>query len=459
MRHVTTIAPLNLQRPNALVIGHAKQDDKLSRWYQAQLLSGDAAWIPPAGVTAMIRFRKPDGHAGWYDSLESGAVAVTWTGSVVTMGMHEQVLTCPGNVLIDLEFSDATGILTAFSWTLHVEANVLDDADLTPSSDAFVVLAGQVAAVNQAVADAQRIVTGVILSNKNLLTNWDWRRAVNQRASTSYSASSAEAGALDRCIHRMGTLELANGTWTWTSEQNTYNKYLRMHIDSPLYRNTTYTLTVYARASSAGGSVRLRVVDSTGHSLDGAPVAPIEESAGYSPYSITFTPTETIQGAFAEIWCGNTAADYVTILPAAWKLELGSEQTLVRRVGSAWVVYDEAVYDEELIKCQRYFVRVRNSMGSVVLPSAAQVVTSTSEKTIRFALPLSVPLASTPTITKSGNIFLVKFSGGAVAVDTIDSAAAVGPSWVMLYATTATAAENGFLYLADAAAYIDLSCD
>lgn len=155
MTNITILPPLNLEHPNLLVFGYAKQNDVKSRLYQAQMLAGDEAWEPPANATAAIRFRKGDRHGGWYDTLEDNSTpAVTWTGSTVTMAMAEQVLTCPGIVLIDLEFSGPDGsVLSFFRWHLDVEANAIDNAILTESSDYFNVLHQEMTAVLEAAAN------------------------------------------------------------------------------------------------------------------------------------------------------------------------------------------------------------------------------------------------------------------------------------------------------------------
>lgn len=155
MTNITILPPLNLEHPNLLVVGYAKQNDVKSRLYQAQMLAGDEAWEPPANATAALRFRKGDNHGGWYDTLEDNSTpAVTWTGSTVTMAMAEQVLTCPGIVLIDLEFSGPDGsVLSFFRWQLVVEANAVDDAILTESSDYFNILHQEMTAVLAAAAN------------------------------------------------------------------------------------------------------------------------------------------------------------------------------------------------------------------------------------------------------------------------------------------------------------------
>lgn len=395
MQNITVISPLNLQRPNTLVIGHAKQDDFKSRWYRATLLSGDTEWTPPTGSWGTIRFHKPDGHGGWYDQIEGGSQAVTWNGSTVTMGMAEQVLTCPGDVKIDLMFSDASGsILTAFTWTLRVEKNAIADAVETSSEDYFTILAGQVAAVARTVADAERIASGVTqpLAGRNLLTNWDWRRAVNQRGISSSTATDY-TWALDMCRHLNGTLSVSNGTWTWASARSAAYKRLQLRTGGWYYRGLTYTLTIYARATAKSGNVVLRPVAGLDELQGGAGVQ-LEESSTYRPYTVTFSPTESTENAFVEILCGNSASDYVTIDISCWKLEVGSEQTLARQAGGGWVINEPpADYATEQLKCQRYYIPLfgasRTATGNGPLVHA---LTATLAETV---IPLPTTMVST----------------------------------------------------------------
>ena len=176
MTNITILPPLNLEHPNLLVLGYAKQNDVKSRLFQAQMLAGDEAWEPPANATAAIRFRKGDNHGGWYDTLEDNSTpAVTWSGSTVTMAMAEQSLTCPGVVLIDLEFSGPDGsVLSFFRWQLVVEANVVDDALLTESSDYFNILHQEMTAVLAAAAN----LTGLTAQATTLTPGSDATAAV-----------------------------------------------------------------------------------------------------------------------------------------------------------------------------------------------------------------------------------------------------------------------------------------
>lgn len=142
----TTPLELNLQYPNYTTTMHAVQNDKLSRKISAVLVDGATAWTPPAGTDAIVRYSKPDGTKGFYDTDEDGNTAVTWTGNVATITLAEQVLTVPGNVLCQVNFYNSSEEkLSTFSWVIKVQQSVIDDETIA-STDYFNVLTQQISA-------------------------------------------------------------------------------------------------------------------------------------------------------------------------------------------------------------------------------------------------------------------------------------------------------------------------
>ena len=151
MESLTSIT-LNLQNPNIATVTYGVQNDRLSRKITAQLVDGSTPWTPPAGALATIRFLKPDGTAGFYDTDEAGNPATVIDGSAVTMTIVEQALTVPGDVYMQLNFYTGAGErLTTFCWLLRVQQNVLTDATII-SSDYYNILSAQIAAVLEAAA-------------------------------------------------------------------------------------------------------------------------------------------------------------------------------------------------------------------------------------------------------------------------------------------------------------------
>lgn len=144
---ITTDIVLDLKRPNINTIVHAKQNDKLSRYVNAALMDGPQPWTPPAGVLATVRFKKPDGHAGFYDVDENEDPAVVFTGSTAKITLAEQAISCPGNVLMELTMYTAAGErLSTFLFVLEVEESALTDEEIE-STDYYSILTIQIAEV------------------------------------------------------------------------------------------------------------------------------------------------------------------------------------------------------------------------------------------------------------------------------------------------------------------------
>ena len=140
----TTYIQLDMQRPRLITV-YAVQDDQLSRWIHADLTDGGAAWTPPAGAAMMIRYAKPDGTVGLYDSLEDDSSAWEADGSSVDFGLAAQCLTVPGVVLMEISFyTEDEERLSAFQFMLKVEKNPVTDGELE-SNDYFNILAQQIA--------------------------------------------------------------------------------------------------------------------------------------------------------------------------------------------------------------------------------------------------------------------------------------------------------------------------
>ena len=148
----STILSLNVQTPNYATVMHAVQFDKLSRKITAYLFDGALPFIPPEGALAMVRYSKPDGTMGFYDTLEDGeTAAVTWEGNTATVWLAEQVLTVAGNVLCQIQFFTSTERLSTFTFVIGVEANAVSDESIE-STDYFSILTQRIEAILGAVA-------------------------------------------------------------------------------------------------------------------------------------------------------------------------------------------------------------------------------------------------------------------------------------------------------------------
>lgn len=157
----TTSLVLNLQYPNIATVAYAVQGDEGAREISAQLVDGSVAWAPPAGALATVRYRKPDGTTGFYDTMEDGSTpAVDVSGSGATIRIARQALTVPGGVVMQLNFYDESAQrVTTFSWIMIVQPSVLTDTQFA-SSDYYNILSQQIAAV----LDAAAALTGLTAS-------------------------------------------------------------------------------------------------------------------------------------------------------------------------------------------------------------------------------------------------------------------------------------------------------
>lgn len=153
---VTSQITVDLLHPNVATLVYAKQTDQQSRFISATLLEGSQPWTPPTGVLAAVRYRKPDGTIGWYDTTENKAAAVTMSGNVATIQLAAQALTVSGDVYIELEFyTQSAEKLSSFAWILAVEASAVSDGEIE-SSDYFNVLAETLAEIVKAIPDIQK---------------------------------------------------------------------------------------------------------------------------------------------------------------------------------------------------------------------------------------------------------------------------------------------------------------
>lgn len=143
--NILAYATLDMAQPMPTTRIYAKQNDELSRYIVAQLVNAGQPWTPPNAALAIIRYRKPDGTGGFYDTDESGQPAVvTGENGQYTLTLAAQSLTVPGGVGMELNFYTAAGQkLTTFAWQLQVEPSVLSDTQIE-SSDYYNILSEQI---------------------------------------------------------------------------------------------------------------------------------------------------------------------------------------------------------------------------------------------------------------------------------------------------------------------------
>lgn len=172
----------------------------------------------------------------------------------------------------------------------------------------------------------------------------------------------------------------------------------------------------------------------------------------------TYTSTFTDGTKLGLTITGTSTIGFSMALPAnanvnvrAFKWELGSVNTLANDTPPD--------YGTELAKCQRYFVRIKQSSNYTYFPAGfgANIASSATRVTINTPVPLKE--TGTVTVTYSGSVYLV--GNGAIYTVSGMSLYSVSPTGVLVGVTTTTAPTDLHTYTLSlaAVAYIDLSSD
>lgn len=132
---------------------YAKQYDENTRDVRITLYDGGVMWSIPAGTTAVVRYRKPDKKGGIYDELPNGDPAcIVNTGSgTVNITLAPEMLTCPGDVLVDVVLVSGNDALATFNFVVNVERSPSDGT--TPSNNYYKYQT--LADINEAVSNAE----------------------------------------------------------------------------------------------------------------------------------------------------------------------------------------------------------------------------------------------------------------------------------------------------------------
>lgn len=139
------------------------QGDSNSRTVVVSLWDGAQPYTVPDDTAVMVRFRKPDGTGGLYDTTEGGE-SVTVSGSTVTAPVASQMLAVAGTVFAELDiFGTATGEaaakLATFRFVVNCTPCVYPDAQII-SSDYYNIVAAQIAGAVSAAGDSEAWAVG-----------------------------------------------------------------------------------------------------------------------------------------------------------------------------------------------------------------------------------------------------------------------------------------------------------
>lgn len=287
----------------------------------------------------------------------------------------------------------------------------------------------------QSLTDAQKVQARSNISagqggtNPNLLDN-PWF-TVNQRGVTS--------GGFEDRVYRFDRWYTSyasntNGTWSWGANGVT--------LTSP---NNSASLLMQKIASPElldGKKLTASLLLTDGTILRGT--VSFNHATNQTFLIHNLVRVQWLTGAFAIIVLASQ-----TIAIRAVKLEVGDISTIANDAPPN--------YAEELLKCQRYFLRVLRT-GGYSVDVAYGVADSTT--TARITIPTPVPMAKAPTVSMSGTV-RIQGGGSGHEVTNISNYQSITNVGVQIHPTTSglTNGENVILSLGSNGAYIDLSAD
>lgn len=205
---IILLLKVDLLDPGAPQVIHAVQDDSNSRKIAFSIYAGGAQWAVPDGTLVTVRYKKPDGTAGFYDTLPDGSTpAATIDGNVVTVALVPQAFTVRGNVPVQIKLYDSAGAsIATFAVVMHVSANVVSDAEIV-SSDYYSVLTKQIADVLAAAEGIEGNVTAAQEAARQAASSANAAAGSATAAAGSASTASTAAGQAQTAATNAGQSE------------------------------------------------------------------------------------------------------------------------------------------------------------------------------------------------------------------------------------------------------------
>lgn len=120
---ITHNIKIDLVRPEILPPVNVVQGDTCTRQVAVELCAAGAPWQLPAGHDVSIRYGKPDGTNGSYDTLPDKSAAWSSEGNTVSVILCPQMLTCPGTVHAQVCITVGERLLSTFAFYVVVEAD------------------------------------------------------------------------------------------------------------------------------------------------------------------------------------------------------------------------------------------------------------------------------------------------------------------------------------------------
>lgn len=124
MMYVKHAIEMELTGQTVLPMVEVVEGDQYVRRLELALLSNGESWQIPEDAAAVIRFQKPDGTGGEYDTLPDGTAGWSASGNLLTVTLAPQVTTCPGGVMLSVELLRGNARIRTFSILLNVHAAI-----------------------------------------------------------------------------------------------------------------------------------------------------------------------------------------------------------------------------------------------------------------------------------------------------------------------------------------------
>lgn len=274
--------------------------------------------------------------------------------------------------------------------------------------------------------------------NPNLLHNWYFANAVNQRGLAEYTTSTSNwVYAVDGWKMTNATLMKADGFWKFATSnvQSGYKRIVQL-TEHALRAGEVYTLSMLAQVNGVSAAA-FRPCTSTYGAITtttgGTGITIRNVTTKPEVFTYTFTPAQTISNAGVEILVSNASNHYLDVDVYAIKLEKGNIQTLAHQDADGnWVLNEIPDFGEELAKCQRYQVvyptiatgmywngdaqTSTQALVCVPLPQTIRAMPSLTFDVSAFALrngTTEYPITSASVYTVTGNavVLLIKSSG------------------------------------------------